>query len=62
MEGLHMPQEMAGHKILDLIGDLSLAGVCLEAHVIGYRSGHEANVSFAKEVKKSVMMEIGRLK
>ncbi len=59
-EGLHMPEEMAAHKILDLIGDLSLSGLSLEAHLIGYRSGHDANVTFAKEILKAAEMELSK--
>ncbi len=55
--GLHIKNEMAGHKALDLVGDLSLLGYSLYAHVIGYRTGHEANVLFAKELLNSIMTE-----
>lgn len=49
-EGLFFPDEMVRHKILDLIGDLSLVGMPFNAHVIGIRSGHAANVAFAKKI------------
>lgn len=48
--GLHFSNEMARHKILDLIGDLSLIGTDLVAHVIAIRSGHATNVAFAKQI------------
>lgn len=47
-EGARFPDEMVRHKILDLIGDLSLIGARLCAHVIAICSGHSANVAFAK--------------
>jgi len=47
-EGLRFPNEMVKHKILDLIGDLSLIGFPLAAHIIAIRSGHYSNVQFAK--------------
>src|SRR5207253_1521192 len=47
--GLHFSDEMARHKILDLIGDLSLVPPFL-AHVIAVRSGHSSNNAFAKEL------------
>ncbi len=47
-EGARFPDEMVRHKILDLIGDLSLIGVPLLAHIIAVRSGHSSNVAFAK--------------
>ncbi len=47
-EGTRFPDEMVRHKILDLIGDLSLLGSRLSAHVIAICSGHAANAAFAK--------------
>lgn len=46
--GLFFPDEMARHKILDLIGDLSLIGFDFHAHIMAIRSGHGTNVAFAK--------------
>jgi len=56
-EGLRFPDEMVRHKILDLIGDLSLVGFSFIAHIIAIRSGHFSNTSFAKEIYNHVMME-----
>lgn len=47
-DGARYPDEMVRHKILDLIGDLSLIGARLCAHVIAICSGHSSNVAFAK--------------
>ena len=47
-EGLRYPDEMVRHKVLDLIGDLSLVGFHFLAHVIVIRSGHAANVALGK--------------
>ncbi len=55
--GLRFSNEMARHKVLDLIGDLSLMGCCLKAHIIGYRTGHKANVQFGKELLKTLKTE-----
>ncbi|QLH37070.1 MAG: UDP-3-O-acyl-N-acetylglucosamine deacetylase [Parachlamydiaceae bacterium] len=52
--GLFFPDEMVRHKILDMIGDLSLVGFDFEAHVIALRAGHASNCAFAKEVLKSI--------
>lgn len=49
--GLFFPDEMVRHKILDLIGDLTLVGSRLNAHIIAIRSGHAANVSLAKKIR-----------
>jgi UDP-3-O-[3-hydroxymyristoyl] N-acetylglucosamine deacetylase len=48
--GARFEDEMVRHKILDLIGDLSLIGVNLKAHIIAIRSGHRSNVAFAKTI------------
>lgn len=55
--GLHFPDEMVRHKILDLIGDVSLIGSPLHAHIIAIRSGHRANYEFAKELQKHLIRE-----
>jgi UDP-3-O-[3-hydroxymyristoyl] N-acetylglucosamine deacetylase len=49
-EGLRFADEMVRHKILDLIGDLSLVGIPFLAHVIAIRAGHAANVELGKEL------------
>jgi UDP-3-O-[3-hydroxymyristoyl] N-acetylglucosamine deacetylase len=53
--GLFFPDEMVRHKILDMIGDLSLVGVDFEAHIIALRAGHASNCAFAKELLNSIM-------
>ncbi|MCF8369907.1 MAG: bifunctional UDP-3-O-[3-hydroxymyristoyl] N-acetylglucosamine deacetylase/3-hydroxyacyl-ACP dehydratase [Bacteroidales bacterium] len=52
---LYFENEPARHKLLDVIGDLSLAGVTLNAHIIARRPGHKANVEFAKIIKQYIM-------
>ena len=49
-EGVRYKDEMVRHKILDLIGDLSLVPYSFLAHVIAIRSGHFSNTSFAREL------------
>jgi UDP-3-O-[3-hydroxymyristoyl] N-acetylglucosamine deacetylase len=49
-EGLRYKDEMVRHKILDLIGDLSLTGVDFTAHIIAICSGHRTNVALGKEL------------
>lgn len=44
---LRFADEPARHKVLDLIGDLSLCGFDLAGHVVAYRSGHALNVELA---------------
>lgn len=45
---LRHPNEPARHKLLDLVGDLYLLGVPIQAEIIANRPGHFANTSFAK--------------
>lgn len=52
--GLFFPDEMVRHKILDLIGDLSLIGLFFKAHVISVRSGHASNVRFAQQLYQTL--------
>lgn len=46
-DGLRFPDEMARHKVLDLIGDFSLLGFPLHAHIIAIRSGHTSHKAFS---------------
>ncbi len=49
-EGLRFPDEFVRHKILDLVGDLSLLGHPLIGHVIAHKSGHTLNHMLLREV------------
>jgi UDP-3-O-[3-hydroxymyristoyl] N-acetylglucosamine deacetylase/3-hydroxyacyl-[acyl-carrier-protein] dehydratase len=49
-ERLRFPDEFVRHKILDLIGDLSLFGREIRAHVISSKSGHKTNVDLVHEL------------
>lgn len=57
-EGVRMPDEFVRHKILDVIGDLSLVSFTFIAHVIAIRSGHASNFAFAKILEHNFKMEI----
>lgn len=41
--GLRRPDEFVRHKMLDVVGDLALAGGALSARFLGHRSGHALN-------------------
>jgi len=56
-EGVRFSDEMVRHKILDLIGDLSLLPVSFYATIIAIRSGHASNISFAHKLLKHLKME-----
>ncbi len=47
-EGLRYDNEPVRHKVLDLIGDLSLFGRPFFGHVIAKKSGHSANIELVK--------------
>jgi len=49
-EGLRFPDEFARHKVLDAIGDLSLAGLPVIGHFRAYKSGHGLNQALVKKV------------
>jgi len=57
-EGLHFPDEMVRHKILDLIGDLALIGFDFHAHIISIRSGHKSNLEFAKKLRLALKLRL----
>jgi UDP-3-O-acyl-N-acetylglucosamine deacetylase len=47
---LRYGNEPARHKILDLLGDLSLFGHDLRGHLVAYRSGHLLNVALVRAI------------
>lgn len=49
---LRYSDEPVRHKILDLIGDLSLLGKPIIGHVHSYKSGHRSNVEFGRLIKE----------
>lgn len=49
---LRFPDELVRHKLLDLIGDLSLTGSFLQGHSIGIRSGHSLNRLMAEALSQ----------
>ncbi len=51
---LRFADEPARHKILDLIGDLSLVGRDLLGHVVAYRSGHPHNAALARHIVEQI--------
>jgi len=53
-EGLRYKDEFVRHKIMDMIGDLSLVGRRLRAHVVSLRSGHTFNVKLARAIYNSI--------
>lgn len=54
---LHHPNEAARHKLLDIIGDLSLVGRRIRGKVIARKPGHKVNVEFARKLSKIIKLE-----
>jgi len=48
---LRVSNEFVKHKVLDLLGDLYLAGP-LKGHVIAIRSGHNLNIKLVKKIRE----------
>jgi UDP-3-O-[3-hydroxymyristoyl] N-acetylglucosamine deacetylase/3-hydroxyacyl-[acyl-carrier-protein] dehydratase len=54
---LHYPNEAARHKLLDVVGDLSLIGTRIQGKVIANKPGHYVNTQFAKKLAKIIKIE-----
>ena len=49
---LRFPDEYVRHKVLDLIGDLALAGRRIEGHVVAMRAGHAMHTALVSRLMK----------
>jgi len=62
-EPLRFPDEFVRHKILDIIGDLTLVGAPIEGHIVAIRSGHLSNLKFVRllseELKQKARTAVG---
>jgi UDP-3-O-acyl N-acetylglucosamine deacetylase len=54
---LRFGDEPARHKILDLLGDLSLLGEDVRGHLVAYRSGHPLNA----ELVRALAQRLGKV-
>src|SRR6185437_10444124 len=54
---LRYANEPARHKVLDLVGDLSLLGADLCGHVVAYRSGHPLNVELVRQLHQQLLAQ-----
>ncbi|MDD3322780.1 MAG: bifunctional UDP-3-O-[3-hydroxymyristoyl] N-acetylglucosamine deacetylase/3-hydroxyacyl-ACP dehydratase [Paludibacter sp.] len=52
--GVKFPNEPARHKLLDIIGDLSLIGKPIKGKVIATYPGHKVNTDIAKIIRKEL--------
>ena len=58
---LNYQNEPARHKLLDIIGDLSLTGMPLKAKIVAKRPGHHANTELAKIIRKLIKKDRSKL-
>lgn len=58
--GLRHENEIARHKMLDLLGDLALIGARLKGKVFALRPGHHANTEFAKIIRKKMRLDASK--
>jgi UDP-3-O-acyl N-acetylglucosamine deacetylase len=54
---LRYANEPARHKVLDLVGDLSLLGADLCGHIVAYRSGHPLNVELVHRLYQQLRVQ-----
>ncbi len=50
---LQFHNEPARHKLLDIIGDLTLVGAPIKGRILAKKPGHRVNTEFAKKLKKA---------
>ncbi|MCG8702003.1 MAG: UDP-3-O-acyl-N-acetylglucosamine deacetylase [Bacteroidales bacterium] len=51
---LTFKNEPARHKLLDVVGDLSLTGVRIKGKIVANKPGHNLNTTFAKKLRKLI--------
>jgi UDP-3-O-[3-hydroxymyristoyl] N-acetylglucosamine deacetylase len=49
-QGLRFPDEFVRHKMLDVVGDLALAGAPIEGAFKSYRGGHKLNLTLVEKL------------
>ncbi len=58
-EPLRYPDEFVRHKILDLLGDISLLGWQLKGYIIANCSGHSMNIKLARRINEMIEKKEG---
>ena len=51
---LRFPDELARHKILDIIGDFYLLGKPIRGSITAYMTGHAENIALIKDIQKNM--------
>ncbi len=57
---LRHSNEPARHKLLDLIGDLSLIGIPIKGKIMATRPGHKTNIELARLIQQQIKKEKSR--
>ncbi|MCH2036402.1 MAG: bifunctional UDP-3-O-[3-hydroxymyristoyl] N-acetylglucosamine deacetylase/3-hydroxyacyl-ACP dehydratase [Puniceicoccaceae bacterium] len=57
-EPLRFKDEFVRHKILDIVGDIVLAGMPIKAHIVGVRPGHSLNAELSRAFRKKILEKI----
>jgi UDP-3-O-[3-hydroxymyristoyl] N-acetylglucosamine deacetylase/3-hydroxyacyl-[acyl-carrier-protein] dehydratase len=57
-EPLRYREEFVRHKMLDIVGDLSLLGKPIRGHVVAVRPGHAANAALVKKMVEQINQPI----
>ena len=57
-EPLRFKDEFVRHKMLDIIGDIVLAGMPIKAHFIAVRPGHALNAELSKVLHKRISAKV----
>jgi UDP-3-O-[3-hydroxymyristoyl] N-acetylglucosamine deacetylase len=47
--------ECVRHKVLDMIGDMSLLGCPIRAHLIGHKSGHGLSIALVQKIAERIL-------
>jgi len=51
---LYFDNEPARHKLLDMVGDLSLFGQRIKGHIVAHKPGHQSNVAFVLALREHI--------
>ena len=54
-EPLRFKDEFVRHKILDIVGDIVLAGMPIKAHIVAVRPGHALNAELSKVLRRKIL-------
>lgn len=53
-EGQRFSNELVRHKVLDIVGDMYLAGARIKGHILAVKPGHPTNISLVRKITESL--------